>query len=433
MKKLFLSCIVAGLSCVASAQKVYFLYLQTDDLAPFYVRMGDKIYSSSTAGYLILPNLVDSTYKIGLGFAKSTQPETRFAVSIRQNDKGYLVKNFAEGMSLFDMQDLSLVKCMSATPSNTVYETKSDKFSSVLSKAANDPSLLKVAVGKKEEPVKQEQKEEVVIARQEVPKSEPVPVVDTNYVVQSTTHSLTTNTPPDSIKVESGTTATVVVEEIKSSDAGKEPVAANSGEPSVYKPSTIIRRSESSTTEGFGVVFLDKMDGRTDTIRILIPPSRVKLAMEPPVANLSEIEKKAENSVPVEEASGTSVVITPSVPDSSKRLVDRDESTPIPQSANVTSCRQSASEKDFLKLRKNMASENTDEAMIDEAKKAFRSKCFSVEQLRYLSTLFLTSAAKYQFFDAAFNHVSDRQNFSSLQGEIKDEYYLKRFKALAGE
>jgi hypothetical protein len=80
-----------------------------------------------------------------------------------------------------------------------------------------------------------------------------------------------------------------------------------------------------------------------------------------------------------------------------------------------------------------MAAEENDEAMIDEAKKVYRSKCFTVEQLRYLSTLFLTSAAKYQFFDASYNNVSDKQNFRTLQGEIKDEYYLKRFKALVGE
>jgi hypothetical protein len=47
--------------------------------------------------------------------------------------------------------------------------------------------------------------------------------------------------------------------------------------------------------------------------------------------------------------------------------------------------------------------------------------------------LVLTSAGKYQFFDAAYLHVSDQENFSSLQSEIKDDYYLKRFRALAGE
>ena len=152
MKKLSLFCFAVFLSLVSSAQKVYFLYLQTEDQSPFYIRMADKIHSSSTTGYLILPNLTDSTYTLGLGFAKTTQPETKFAVTINQNDKGYLVKNFSEGLSLFDLQELSIVKSVSATTDNTVYETKTDKFSSVLSKAADDPSLLKVPVAKKEEP-----------------------------------------------------------------------------------------------------------------------------------------------------------------------------------------------------------------------------------------------------------------------------------------
>src|ERR1700712_795445 len=134
MKKLLLFCMVACLSAVASAQKVYFLYLQTDNQTPFYVRMSDKIYSSAASGFLILPNLTDSTYNLNVGFAKSTKPETKFAVTINQNDKGYLIKNFEDGLALFDTQDLSILKSNSGNIDNTVFETKSDKFSAVLSK-----------------------------------------------------------------------------------------------------------------------------------------------------------------------------------------------------------------------------------------------------------------------------------------------------------
>ena len=80
-----------------------------------------------------------------------------------------------------------------------------------------------------------------------------------------------------------------------------------------------------------------------------------------------------------------------------------------------------------------MAAEDTDEEMVDEAKKYFKGKCFSTEQIKNLSALFLTSAGKYQFFDAAWLHVTDQQQFASLISELKDEYYIKRFKALIGE
>ncbi len=154
MKNLLLLFITAFLSMAASAQKVYFLYLQSDDQSPFYIKMGDKIHSSAASGFLILPNLTDSTYTFGLGFTKSSTPESKFSVNINQNDKGYIIKNFEEGLTLFDFQDLSVVKSNNVQEDNTVYQIKTDNFSSVLSKAAADPSLLKVPVVKKEETAK---------------------------------------------------------------------------------------------------------------------------------------------------------------------------------------------------------------------------------------------------------------------------------------
>lgn len=431
MKKLLLFCLAAGLSFMVSAQKVFFLYLQTEDLSPFYVRMGDKIYSSSTAGYLILPNLTDSTYLIGLGFARSTQPETRFAVTINQYDKGYMVKNFADGLSLFDMQDLSIVNSVSANKSNMAYETKTDKFSAVLSKAANDPSLLKVPVAKKEEPKPKPEEKEIVTAKVEESKSETGILKDTSVAKPSEAVQTNTEKRVEPVKTEPIVTTQTNTEETKTEIESKNETAVESETIPAYRRSTIVRRSESSTTEGFGIVFFDKMEGRTDTIRILIPPSKVKLDFEAPSTNLSEVEKKADNTVSINDPAKTEVRLDQPAADTAAKVVREEAKNPLQKIQSE--CKQSASEKDFMKLRKNMAAEETDEAMIDEAKKVFRNKCFTVEQLRYLSTLFLTSAAKYQFFDAAYNYVSDRQNFSSLQSEIKDEYYLKRFKALAGE
>jgi hypothetical protein len=438
MKKLLLFCLAAGLTCVVSAQKVYFLYLQTDDLAPFYVRMGDKIFSSSTAGYLILPNLPDSTYLLGLGFAKSTQPETRFAVTINQNDKGYLVKSFSDGLSLFDMQELSIVKSVSASNNNVVYETKTDKFSSVLSKAADDPSLLRVPVAKKDEPKqKPDEKKEVITAKTE----EPRPIVETRKDttvadIKKTETAQTIIAKEEPVRTEPKTETQTITEEAKKPEVSKEQLINTNSIATEYKPSTIVRRSESSTTEGFGIVFLDKMENKTDTIRILIPPTKVKIDEEAPSVNLSEIEKKADNTVSPADPSKTEVKIDSVTPNTSEQKQTTENKTAVTTATPVvkmTTCKESASEKDFMKLRKNMAAENTDEDMIDEARKVFRNRCFTVEQIRHLSTLFLTSAAKYQFFDAAFNHINDKQNFASLQSEIKDEYYLKRFKALAGE
>jgi hypothetical protein len=449
MKKLLLFCVAAGISVVASAQRVYFLYLQSDDHSPFYVRMGDKIHSSASSGYLIIPNLADSTYTFGLGFAKNNNPETRFTVTINQDDKGYIIKNFETGLSLFDFRDLSIVKSNTVQTDNTVYETKSDNFSSVLSKAANDPSLLRVPVVKKETSSDDKPVEKEVVTA----KIEEVQPVEKEKPVQATTESQPqVPAQPEVAKASEKKPATELVDtasklQKETETVGLDPTTEtkpvpkteSNSEPVIteqvasYKRSVVSRYSESSTTEGFGIVYFDKTTDYTDTIRILIPASKTKIDDGAQTVSLSEIEKK-DNSTP-KEARQTDVQFLQETPaEKSKTGQNTASAIEAPSVvANTSSCKENASDKDFVKLRKKMVGEETDEAMIDEAKKVFRNKCFTVEQLRYLSTLFLTSAAKYQFFDASYNHASDKQNFATLKSEIKDEYYLNRFKALVGE
>jgi hypothetical protein len=77
-----------------------------------------------------------------------------------------------------------------------------------------------------------------------------------------------------------------------------------------------------------------------------------------------------------------------------------------------------------------MTAAETDEDKIAAAKKGFKSKCFTTEQVKNLSLLFLNDQGKYNFFDASYNHVSDIGNFKTLQSELKDDYYITRFKAM---
>ena len=100
------------------------------------------------------------------------------------------------------------------------------------------------------------------------------------------------------------------------------------------------------------------------------------------------------------------------------------------ETAEIKKCQTVANNDDFLKLRRKMAARTNDDGMLDEAKKYFKSKCFATEQIKNLSTMFLSNAGKYNFFSAAYNYTTDVENFSSLQSELKDEYYIKRFKEM---
>ena len=102
----------------------------------------------------------------------------------------------------------------------------------------------------------------------------------------------------------------------------------------------------------------------------------------------------------------------------------------VQSSATNSDCKAFAAVEDFLKLRKKMASESSDDNMIKVAKKAFHSKCFSTEQIKNLSFLFLTDGGKYVFFDIAYPFVSDSDQYNTLQSQLTDSYYINRFKAM---
>ena len=80
MKKTF-SLLVILLFCFTAirSQKVYFVYLQTDNQQPFYARMGEKIHNSTAAGYLILSNLRDSLYSVNIGIQGSPEPDQAYS------------------------------------------------------------------------------------------------------------------------------------------------------------------------------------------------------------------------------------------------------------------------------------------------------------------------------------------------------------------
>jgi hypothetical protein len=173
-----------------------------------------------------------------------------------------------------------------------------------------------------------------------------------------------------------------------------------------YKRSVVKLKSESSTTAGIGLIFHDMLsDDKTDTIRILIPPETTKTN----TVGLKQEEKKFLDIPPADS------------------IEPADAKVPATKKNN---CKVQANTDDFFKLRKRMAAETNDDKMITEAKKVFKTKCFSTSQIKHLATLFLSDEFKYKFFDAAYQYINDLENFSSLQSELKEEYYINRFNAM---
>jgi len=439
MKNLFVLFVFLFFGASLSAQKVYFIYLQTENLQPFYARMGERIYNSNPSGYLILSNLRDSSYSINIGMQGNQAPDQPYAISVNRRDQGFLLKNLGDrGWGLFNLSTMAVIM-PSGNPTIAVQTVKTEKrednaFTNLLAKAADDSTIkerpiIEKPVEKKVEPIaqvitekKEEEKNEIktnVPDKQEDSKKEIVPIekkeepkVDSAAILKQIEEAnRAAQLKADSIVAAKNREAELLrQEELRKAELRKQDsidkANAQTATSTEYKRSAVKLRSESSTTLGIGLVFLDvQSDNITDTIRILIPPDNKKTV---------PVDTKQEEKKFLDISSGDSV--------------KKDDSKPLAVKNN--NCKAVATEDDFFKLRKKMVAEKNDNSMISEASKVFKTKCLSTTQIKNLSALFLTDEYKYKFFDAAYQYVSDAENFASLESELKDEYYINRFKAM---
>ncbi len=442
MNKLFSLLFLLFISTASFSQKVYFVYLQSEPEQAFFVKMNGKIHSSTASGYLILPKLVDSSYNFTVGFPQNKWPDQQFEVAVKAKDHGYLLKNFGEkGWGLFDLQTLSVQMSAAATPKTSILTEKIEvsPFTEILSKAADDPTLkerpvvAKTAEKKPEEKVIAKAPEKQPVA--ETVKEQPVVVTEKAPVVVNTTAANTeaavVKTPEAEKPVVAEPQATAVVE-VKTEEK--------------YQQSVVKLNSEYASSEGVGIVYIDEhANGLKDTINILIPSPRPAVSQAQPV-------KEEKRFLDISSAPDTQQTVTPVVkeevakpvaveaelakttPAETKEVETRPtetKSTAIkPAVAKTNSCKEIAQESDFLKLRKKMAAETDDDDMVDQARKYFKTKCFTTAQIKNLGALFLDDLGKYKFFDMSYVFVADMENFASLQSELKGEYYVNRFKSM---
>ena len=382
---------VVGIGQGYQVQSKYFVYLQTEPAQPFYIKINGQQISANASGYLILPQLKDGDYKLTVGFPDSKTTEQRFDFKIDSKDKGYLIKDYGnDGWGLFDLQTMAVQKALKgneevvtakATPTVPKVEPKKEAtpaegvsdFTKVLSQAANDPSLLE--------------------------KPKPQPVEEKPVVVV---------TPPPTENKQTATVQERPVVKVPEKSGTAEPV-------------------QTKSAKGVTVVYDDRNEsGQVDPITIFIPEPKSGGPKESAPAPAPPVETEKKETVAAKEGDGQSGFKV-------------EEKAVIPQSANSentvaktnnAACKSIATEDDFLKLRRAMASESNDDSMIAQASKAFKAKCYTTAHIKYLSSMFLSNAGKYNFYAAAYSFIADRENFASLASEIKDGAYRDKFNAL---
>ena len=90
-----ISSILAVCICIAScfsANAQYYAYIEAEGQQPFYLRVGPKLYSSNSSGFLILSKLDVAEMPLTIGFPENVYPEVGFTMNAATRDRGFILK-----------------------------------------------------------------------------------------------------------------------------------------------------------------------------------------------------------------------------------------------------------------------------------------------------------------------------------------------------
>ncbi len=371
------------------AQEKHFVFIQSDNNLPFYVSLNGKLYSSAASGYMIIPALADGNYNFSVGFAKNAFPEQSFEFVIDKKDLGFNLKNLGEkGWGLFNLQSLN-VTMAGSSPSNEVAKAISEK---------------------------------------EQPKDDFEPLISFDKKSKET------------VAKRKKAADTLATEQAVTNDKSNEQEAAKSNALTKaddnFAITDVKKVSESKDEDGMHLVYKDDNGKNSDTIHIIIPSAKSSSNIENSVSSseTSNAGNTDASSKPVASenvaAARDSLKFLDINPDKSK--TDAATAVVDNNTAAITNskCKNIATDEDFIRVRRKMAMQASDEKMINEAKKLYRNKCLTTSQIKKLSTLFLSDEGRYNFINASYNSASDVSEYSTLQSEFIDPAFVNRFKAM---
>jgi hypothetical protein len=456
------------------SQHYHFFYIQSDQQQPFYIKMGNEVLSSSSAGFLIIPKLKDTAFDMIVGFPKDQFPEYRFKITQVKKDRGMSLKNFGDkGWGLFDLQTLEILmgeKIIREEPKKVPVPQPitTDAFTMTLAAVIDDPGLMatelvlmepatnamakNVVEVKENLPVKKVAEKPIGSVAKSVPDKKETTAVTKQVPVQPKTEKVVAPIPVVEVPVTS--TAGVINKEAEKlvftdsvkaieSIAEKAPISQNISpdsikvdvkevvlEPAVVVSSQVGKVSEQLSDSVLELVFTDTdPSGKADTIKVSMlrdilykKPAENILAEK---TGISVVNDTISNKIKSEKADTALESVVP------QTVIAADKN--ITSTGNLNkraACRRVASDKDLAALRKRMVPLKDEDVMVALALKDFKAKCYTTEQVRNISFVFVRDEGRYKLLDAAYSYVYDPDNFSSMESLLNDPYFIHRFKAL---
>lgn len=452
----------------ALAQQQHFMYIQSDSKEPFSVVMEKKRYNSSNTGYLIIAQVPSGAHTFSVVFPQKKYPVQTFSVTLQDQDAGFGLKNMGDkGWALVNLQTMQTVMATHAVkpagnqPADAAKQPAANpaagQFGDMLAQVVDDPTLKETTPA-------------AAPPANNLPQTQPVTTAQ-EPVKKDSAPAATQPTTAAAAPVKKGKTKPVETAEPETTNTVADEAATRG----------VIKATQESKNEGTQVTFLDFNSKSTDTVKIFIPKTNEAVAVadtvttptltQPTVAAAAPAAKSSKrkqrtskpllpddstatadngktvsnpfytkpkeqvtSAAPVTtDAATTNAAVTAPVKTDSGNTATATTTTAAAEKPAVgynSNCNGMASDNDLNKLRKRMVGAGDDDKMIEVARKAFKSKCYTTEQIKTLGQLFYTDETRYRFYDAGYPFVYDVANYSSLENMLIDDYYKKRFRAM---
>ena len=385
----------------ANAQKKYFMYLQSENNEPFYIMINNKNYSSSLSGYMVIPRLKNGKYFFVAGFPKDKYPEQKFSYVVNDKDVGFVLKQYGkDGWGLFNVVNFSTImanandweqdkmkndtiKIDDSYSINTNIKPTTTQATPIVQQVTQNSNK---SITKTEEPntiaaTKEIKTETNSTAQQK--KAEEIPIATSKENVITTS-------------VASGPIKPVIAQ---ASYTEENITTQKTVVTTTASPRGIIKSYQKNGINGIDEMYIDYTISPTDTIVVFIPLNT---------------EKQSNDKAATTEKNTESVSNFDTHKNNSNQY--------------NTSCVNLATEADYLRVRKLMSAETSDDKMIQIAKKTFANKCFYTEQIQKLGLLFLSEQSRLKFFKTSYSVIFDRFNYPSLETQFTLSSVINQFR-----
>jgi hypothetical protein len=371
---------------VAKGQQNYFAYFQSSDGNPFQLLYKNKSISSSSNGYAILPQLTNGEHTVVFRFTSASNSEIAFNIFVDNKDQGFKIIKNGKEHSLFNFITLNQIL--------------PNSLSSTISSTQKTPAVT----------------------------SEPttIPVIKTEPTTVSTTKT---------------------IEEPSLSNVPSEKSTNNN----THTQAAINVSTIDVSSEGQFLQYIISETDFNDTITIFMPNASSKSSDSIASTISKKITAKAASNEP-EFLTNIEAASLPAPTNKTTEISENEKANISPEQSSInqssassnepqlrkiklinSDCKKLADNNDLVNLRVKLASQDDPKALTEIAQKAFKQKCYTTEQIKKLSVLFITDADKMNFFIEAYPFVYDSEEFRELHTQFKSPDYVSKFKKMTNQ